>query len=673
MPLLLPEKDHLITYYNMANLQQLEESRAKQESKGFNEPSYNRTLLPVSQNKSTPTPENIAPTTPPAQFSRESMAQLSSPTNVFTALKEVLAKKREAKGLSPLDVSRSKMFEELNTVDARTFQDMKGLGIDAIISSIDIQSQGLRANIAEADRRINERERSIMELASGKAQGTADVFNTLIKQQQLDIENSRANRQLLLQEQTLEDNKRQLNLAKSIEISKSLSSGQKLPTGLANLFESQGLKGAGTITGIGTDSATATKFQLHVNPITGEPMIFDPDNARILGSESVDESGNITEYSQIFMGSSSNPAGVDLAGMPNTPINANIEGEVIFAGENGGWGNQVKVKDSEGNVHQYSHLNGIGVKVGDTISKGTKIGLMGNTGAVMGAQGEALTPEQLASGRGTHLDYTIYNPDGAPIPVEVTARFAGIGGGEEPVEGFQTIELLSEKEVKELAAKVYKDPKDVSRVVYNWKQTGVIPTELESVKKYGRSLTSDEMKKISQLEGGIRVVDQLESIITQIPEFTGFEARVEGYKMIGQGIIGENDIVNAYGAYVKSVAIPIVRAMGEVGNLSETEQKAARNLVPNVTDTKGERAYKMQWLRETFSAIQKGFEQKNVSVVETTIRKQMEKAGVIGTTDNSPVVQNSIEQLAEEKGFDLESARTSGVSDKEIFDYLNSL
>ena len=56
-------------------------------------------------------------------------------------------------------------------------------------------------------------------------------------------------------------------------------------------------------------------------------------------------------------------------------------GEVIKAGwSNGGYGNQVIVDHGYGIKTLYAHLNSILVAVGDTLSAGDEVGLLGNTG-----------------------------------------------------------------------------------------------------------------------------------------------------------------------------------------------------------------------------------------------------------------------------------------------------
>lgn len=71
------------------------------------------------------------------------------------------------------------------------------------------------------------------------------------------------------------------------------------------------------------------------------------------------------------------------------------------------YGNTVVMQDENGNEIRYSHLQDIGVKQGDVLWFWDIVGTRGNTGNVKGANGEILTADQLAKGRGAHLDIEI--------------------------------------------------------------------------------------------------------------------------------------------------------------------------------------------------------------------------------------------------------------------------
>ncbi len=76
--------------------------------------------------------------------------------------------------------------------------------------------------------------------------------------------------------------------------------------------------------------------------------------------------------------------GIDLAGTWHEDILSPADGEIIFAGSNGGYGNFIKIKHKYGIVTAYGHLQKIFVKKGQKIKIGQKIARMGNTGRSTG-------------------------------------------------------------------------------------------------------------------------------------------------------------------------------------------------------------------------------------------------------------------------------------------------
>ncbi len=76
--------------------------------------------------------------------------------------------------------------------------------------------------------------------------------------------------------------------------------------------------------------------------------------------------------------------GIDMAGPVGTPIVAPANGTVIFAGWQSGYGNVVKVRHPTNLETVYGHLSKIRVKVGQSLSRGDRIGDMGNTGRSTG-------------------------------------------------------------------------------------------------------------------------------------------------------------------------------------------------------------------------------------------------------------------------------------------------
>ncbi|SHJ12121.1 M23 family metallopeptidase [Wenxinia saemankumensis] len=76
--------------------------------------------------------------------------------------------------------------------------------------------------------------------------------------------------------------------------------------------------------------------------------------------------------------------GTDLAGPIGTPIYATADGVVIHAGWSSGYGRLIKIQHEFGIETRYAHLNQIRVQVGQRVSRGDRIGDMGNSGRSTG-------------------------------------------------------------------------------------------------------------------------------------------------------------------------------------------------------------------------------------------------------------------------------------------------
>jgi len=94
--------------------------------------------------------------------------------------------------------------------------------------------------------------------------------------------------------------------------------------------------------------------------------------------------------------------GQDLAGDYGTPIYATADGVVIHAGWENGYGRLIKVQHAFGIETRYAHLSQIRVEVGQRVSRGDRIGDMGNSGR----------------STGTHLHYEVRIGGSAVNPVK---------------------------------------------------------------------------------------------------------------------------------------------------------------------------------------------------------------------------------------------------------------
>ena len=77
-------------------------------------------------------------------------------------------------------------------------------------------------------------------------------------------------------------------------------------------------------------------------------------------------------------------AGQDFGGSRGTPITATADGVVIEAGRQSGYGNIVVIRHDFGFETRYAHLSSIAVREGQRVSRGDRVGGMGNTGRSTG-------------------------------------------------------------------------------------------------------------------------------------------------------------------------------------------------------------------------------------------------------------------------------------------------
>lgn len=76
--------------------------------------------------------------------------------------------------------------------------------------------------------------------------------------------------------------------------------------------------------------------------------------------------------------------GIDIIGNTGDEVRATAEGKVLFAGDNGGYGNYILIDHGNQYTTGYGHLLKFRVKAGDHISRGQAIGLIGDTGRSTG-------------------------------------------------------------------------------------------------------------------------------------------------------------------------------------------------------------------------------------------------------------------------------------------------
>ncbi|MEL6873890.1 MAG: M23 family metallopeptidase [Pseudomonadota bacterium] len=85
-----------------------------------------------------------------------------------------------------------------------------------------------------------------------------------------------------------------------------------------------------------------------------------------------------------FTGAAAMHSGIDFKGPRGEPILAAAKGKVTHAGWKSGYGKTVEITHGNGLMTRYAHLSRIGVKTGETIAQGNKVGAMGSTGRSTG-------------------------------------------------------------------------------------------------------------------------------------------------------------------------------------------------------------------------------------------------------------------------------------------------
>lgn len=91
------------------------------------------------------------------------------------------------------------------------------------------------------------------------------------------------------------------------------------------------------------------------------------------------------DTSKLPAGASSYHEGIDIAAAAGTSVLAALSGKVSYTGNSSAKGNYIIMDHGNGVQSEYAHLNSIGVRGGQTVAAGAKIGTVGSTGISTGA------------------------------------------------------------------------------------------------------------------------------------------------------------------------------------------------------------------------------------------------------------------------------------------------
>jgi murein DD-endopeptidase MepM/ murein hydrolase activator NlpD len=76
--------------------------------------------------------------------------------------------------------------------------------------------------------------------------------------------------------------------------------------------------------------------------------------------------------------------GMDIDGERGDLVTASADGTVVKAGYTGGYGNMVEIDHGNGLVTRYGHMSKLDVEIGDKVTRGQLLGLIGSTGRSTG-------------------------------------------------------------------------------------------------------------------------------------------------------------------------------------------------------------------------------------------------------------------------------------------------
>jgi murein DD-endopeptidase MepM/ murein hydrolase activator NlpD len=118
--------------------------------------------------------------------------------------------------------------------------------------------------------------------------------------------------------------------------------------------------------------------------------------------------------------------GTDFAAVTGTPARTIGDGVVEFAGVQNGYGNVVFIKHRNGHETVYAHLSKINVQLGQTVSQGQTIGLVGSTGW---ATGPHLHFEVRVNGVQQDPMNMAKQSDTVPVPAAALPQFRQLANG----------------------------------------------------------------------------------------------------------------------------------------------------------------------------------------------------------------------------------------------------
>jgi murein DD-endopeptidase MepM/ murein hydrolase activator NlpD len=144
------------------------------------------------------------------------------------------------------------------------------------------------------------------------------------------------------------------------------------------------------------------------------------------------ESSGFGERVDPFTGGEEFHEGIDFAAPEGTRIHAVAAGIVTWAGPRGGYGNMVQIDHGNGYATRYGHAERVLVHVGEMVSRGDPIALVGDTGR----------------STGPHVHFEVLKNGHEVNP----ARFVALRAGSSPFTGTAAVHVAAEKAAPPAAA-----------------------------------------------------------------------------------------------------------------------------------------------------------------------------------------------------------------------------
>lgn len=159
--------------------------------------------------------------------------------------------------------------------------------------------------------------------------------------------------------------------------------------------------------------------------------------------------------------------------------------------------------------------------------------------------------------------------------------------------------------------------------------SGVFDNGEEDKRSVGVAVAKDAAVRANKLKELSKVVDFFESKISEVPVERGLEGRVQGLGQKFLGALQANPLnpedtlpskIAAYESNLEGMKALIARGLGDVGNLSDVEQRNAVKLLPNITDNAETRAQKIENFRTLMKMKGLSFD-KNIKIKQNEPRK----------------------------------------------------